>query len=313
MTTVLAALAGGRIRRQPFRAVLLQALGAAALGGAPCALLCWFALSYAAFWALLTTVVALIAGTILASLAASVLRARQRPTRPGWAYVGAVSGSLAGSCLAVVLIDPARTLRDFSLGTVDRGRRGPRGLPRHGWQPESQVDQVAPNRRARHQLMAWPGRGRTSVKPREGFGDGGGHRAAARVYDGSGCRRPATRTKVLRWSCRRCRRCPCSVSELGPTELSVAELASAFEKCVEDCLTAAGKKKTATPVGFENHRGPASLGETGSDSSDSENSGQALQGVADATGSKVARLVRVARNALRNGDIASGGGSAGPD
>jgi hypothetical protein len=31
--------------------------------------------------------------------------------------------------------------------------------------------------------------------------------------------------------------------------------------------------------------------------------GGASQNVADATGSKVARLVRVARNALRNGDL----------
>ena len=61
-------------------------------------------------------------------------------------------------------------------------------------------------------------------------------------------------------------------------------------------------QKTATPAGFENHRGPASLGETGSESNDSDDLGRASQGVADATGSKVASLVRVARNALRDGD-----------
>jgi hypothetical protein len=59
----------------------------------------------------------------------------------------------------------------------------------------------------------------------------------------------------------------------------------------------------ATPAGFENHRGSASLGETGSESNDSEKLGGASQRLADATGSKVARLVRVARNALRNGDL----------
>jgi hypothetical protein len=46
-----------------------------------------------------------------------------------------------------------------------------------------------------------------------------------------------------------------------------------------------------------------SLGETGSESSDSEKLGGASQRVADATGSKVARLVRVGRNALRKGDL----------
>jgi hypothetical protein len=59
----------------------------------------------------------------------------------------------------------------------------------------------------------------------------------------------------------------------------------------------------ATPAGFENHRGPANVGETGSESSDSENLGRASQSVADASGRKVARQVRVARNALRNGDL----------
>jgi hypothetical protein len=51
---------------------------------------------------------------------------------------------------------------------------------------------------------------------------------------------------------------------------------------------------------------PASLGETGSESSDSENLRGASQRVADATGNKVARLARVARNALRNGDLHRG-------